>query len=195
MGSLVVWFIVTTQPRTTVIEGGAGVMERPGRGEAVARLFDEHYRPLCRLAYVIVGDASVSEEIVMDALVRTFSGWGRLRDPGKAHIYLRRAVINLCRSGIRRKQLERRALQRPAAAQTTESQADAHATRDVVVAAVRDLPQRQRACVVLRYFEDLSDADIAEILDCSVGTVKSQLAKARSKLHESLRDEIEGADR
>jgi RNA polymerase sigma-70 factor (sigma-E family) len=179
------------------LEGEAGVVERPipGRDEAMLGLFDEHYLPLCRLAFVILGNHALAEEIVMEALLKTFSGWGRLRDPSRADVYLRRAVINLARSKIRRRMLERR---------TNESMAhepapapvdlDAHETTTVVWAAVRELPERQRSCVVLRYYEDLPVAQIAEILDCSVGTVKSQLSKARAKLNLSLGDEGVGGE-
>ena len=130
----------------------------------------------------------------MEALLRTFSGFGRLRDPGKADIYLRRAVINLARSGIRRRLLERRAAaelrDRPRRVEEAWLPEDA----TVVWAAVRELPERQRACVVLRYYEDFSEARIAEVLDCSVGTVKSQLSKARAKLAGALRADFVGGE-
>ncbi|MGI8408135.1 MAG: RNA polymerase sigma factor, partial [Actinomycetota bacterium] len=71
-------------------------------------LFDRHYAPLCRLAYVILGDAALAEEIVMDALLKTYTGWGRIRDLDRSDAYLKRAVVNLCRSKIRRKMVESR---------------------------------------------------------------------------------------
>ena len=154
------------------------------------RLFDEHYGPLCRLAYVILGDHALAEEVVMEALVRTFSGWGRLRDASRADFYLRRAVINLARSGIRRKVIERRAQATLSARPGTSPEPDASEISAVLWTAVRALPERQRACVVLRYYEDLPDREIAEILDCSVGTVKSQLSKARAKLQAAVKDEL-----
>jgi RNA polymerase sigma-70 factor (sigma-E family) len=153
------------------------------RQRAVEDLFESFYDPMCRLAFVILGDAWLAEEIVMEALLKTYSGWGRLRDPERADIYLRRAVINLCRSRIRRAVLERRA---PGVEGRLPSDVDQIVERDEIMTAVRDLPERQRACVVLRYYEDLSDQHIAEILDCSTGTVKSQLHKARVHLARSL---------
>ena len=162
------------------------------REDVMQRLFDEHYGPLCRLAFVIIGNRALAEEIVMEALLRTFSGFGRLRDPQRADVYLRRAVINLSRSGIRRRMLERRVSaenREPGVAPAGRVPEDVA----VVWAAVRELPERQRACVVLRYYEDLPEARIAEVLDCSVGTVKSQLSKARAKLTSALRaDYAEG---
>ena len=175
-------------------EGGAGVIERSrvGRDEAMLRLFDEHYIPLCRLAYVILGNHALAEEVVMEALVKTFSGWGRLRDTSRADFYLKRAVINLSRSGIRRKVVERRVQASLAARPPTPVDPDASENSTVLWAAVRALPERQRACVVLRYYEDLPDAQVAEILDCSIGTVKSQLSKARSKLLAALEPDLAG---
>ena len=177
-------------------EGDISVAQRgrAAREDVMLRLFDEHYAPLCRLAFVIVGDRALAEEIVMEALLRTFSGFGRLRDPGKADVYLRRAVINLSRSGIRRRLIERRAAvelrSRPGRIEEPHIPEDA----TVVWAAVRELPERQRACVVLRYYEDLPEVRIAEVLDCSVGTVKSQLSKARAKLAGALRADFGGGE-
>ncbi len=175
-------------------EGEVRVAERgrASRDDVMLRLFDDHYAPLCRLAFVIVGDRAVAEEIVMEALLRTFSGFGRLRDPGKADVYLRRAVINLSRSGIRRRLLERRAAAELRGRGGRVEDAHVHEDAAVVWTAVRDLPERQRACVVLRYYEDLPEARIAEVLDCSVGTVKSQLSKARAKLAGVLRADFGG---
>lgn len=177
-----------------MMEDGAGVIERSkmGRDEVMLRLFDEHYVPLCRLAYVILGDHALAEEMVMEALLHTLSGWGRMRDPARADVYLRRAVINLSRSGIRRKVVERRARETIAARPPEPSDPDLAETSALVLAAVRELPERQRACVVLRYYEDLPESQIAEILDCSVGTVKSQIWKAKNKLQSALGHERTG---
>ena len=82
-----------------------GELERDAR---LAQFFDAHYAPLCRLAYVILGDAQLAEEMVMEALLKTFTGFRRIRDLDRADIYLRRAVVNLCRSRIRRKAIEMR---------------------------------------------------------------------------------------
>ena len=175
-------------------------MERSNieRDRDVAALFDRHYVPMCRLAYVILGNSALAEEIVMDALLKTFSSWWRLRDPSKADLYLRRAVINLCRSRIRRKQLESKHQERmrsEGASGWTQWEGDRLETDQVVLDAVRDLPERQRACVVLRYYEDMSEAEIARVLDCSTGTVKSQLSKARSKLEAALGPALQGGER
>jgi RNA polymerase sigma-70 factor (sigma-E family) len=160
------------------------------RDQEVAALFEHHYQPLCRLAYVILGDRSVAEEIVMEAVLRTFAGWTRVRDVDSSGAYLRRAVVNLCRSRIRRAALESRVgalIHRREQTRAARSEEDRRVASMAIWDAVRALPERQRACVVLRYYEDLPATEIADIMDCSVGTVKSQLAKARRKLEEVLR--------
>ncbi len=168
-------------------EVSLGVMDRSdaAREREVAALFDRYYAPMCRLAYVILADAQIAEEIVMDCLVKMFSGWRRIRDMDSVDAYLRRSVVNACRSRIRRKTIEWRVNAVVHHRETTRMpdwDPDKHETSRLVWAAIRELPERQRACVVLRYFEDLPEAEIAETLDCSVGTVKSQLHKARARL-------------
>lgn len=148
-------------------------------------LFDTHYVPLCRLAYMLLGDPARAEDVVQDAFLRTFAGWGRLRTPALAHVYLRTAVVNQCRSKLRRRQTEGRANSAVASAEGTRDHSgfeDRHATGLDVMAAIRELPDRQRETVVLRYFLDLGEAEIAATLGVHVGTVKSQLAKARRTL-------------
>lgn len=159
------------------------------RDRQVTALFDRNYGPMCRLAYVILGDAALAEEIVMEALLKMFTAWGRIRDVDSVDPYLRRAVVNLCRSRIRRKTIESRVnttIHQREERRGPDWDPERHETSRVVWEAVRHLPERQRACVVLRYFEDLPEGQIAEVLDCSVGTVKSQLNKARAKLEKEL---------
>ena len=158
--------------------------------DEVAALFRRHYTSMCRLAYVILADAHMAEEVVMDAMLKTFSGWGRIRDVASTEAYLRRAVVNGCRSKIRRKSVESRAAvviknRMRAPDEWADTSGGVESRRDVW-RAVTQLPERQRACVVLRYFEDLPEAEIAELMECSVGTVKSQLHKARARLEKTL---------
>jgi RNA polymerase sigma-70 factor (sigma-E family) len=163
------------------------------RDDAVAALFDEHYAGLCRLATLLLADRGQAEEAVQEAFLRTFVGWRRLRHPERAGAYLRTAVVNQCRSRGRRRATE----QRGNAVLWTDvmddaGQSDVERTGEVlaVLDAVRSLPTRQREAVVLRYYADLSEAEVAQALGCSVGTVKSQLSKARATLSRLL----EGTD-
>jgi RNA polymerase sigma-70 factor (sigma-E family) len=154
------------------------------RDERITALFDRHYVAMCRLAYVILGDAGAAEEVVMDALVKTYTGWGRLRDVERSEIYLKRAVVNGCRARIRRKVVESRAVQPSDRAPVWDI--ETAETRREVWDAVRSLPSRQRACIALRYYDDLTEAEIAHVLGIATGTVKSQLAKARASLARAL---------
>jgi RNA polymerase sigma-70 factor (sigma-E family) len=163
----------------------SGAADRAGQVEA---LFDEQYPGLCRLAWLMVGDRDRAEEVVMEAFLRTFVAWGRIRDVERAGAYLRRAVVNQSRTRARRQSTEGRANARLSgrARPPVDDPIQARDDAAVVLDAVRALPHRQRAAVVLRYYEDLSEAAIAETLRCSVGTVKSQLAKARATLTRAL---------
>lgn len=169
------------------------------RDEQIAALFDEHRADLCRLAALLLSDRGAAEEVVQEAFLRTFASWRRLRRPERARWYLRAAVVNQCRSRVRRRWAEDRSNR---TVWTTRTHEVVHHVWDTdqgadalrVLAAVRALPLRQREAVVLRYYEDLSEADMAAVLGCSVGTVKSQLAKARAALARSLGEPEEGGD-
>jgi RNA polymerase sigma-70 factor (sigma-E family) len=167
-----------------------------GRDEQIAELFIAHYDGLCRLAALLLGDRTGAEEAVQEAFLRTFSSWWRIRQPERAQWYLRTAVINQCRSRLRRRTTEDRSNRtvsatdperRPSGGLSTDGAGDSDDAL-VVMGAVRKLPARQRETVILRYYEDLPEAQIAKILGCTVGTVKSQLAKARSSLADALDD-------
>jgi RNA polymerase sigma-70 factor (sigma-E family) len=157
--------------------------------ERVERLFASEYAGLCRLATLLVGDRHRGEEIVMEAFLQTFTSWRRLRDPDAAPAYLRRAVVNIARSQLRRRIVEWRANARSHSAEQTRDARSEPLHLDPVLLAVQALPSRQRAAVVLRYYADLPEAEIAETLGCSAGTVKSQLAKARKTLAARLAEE------
>jgi len=170
--------LAVTEPGGT----GAWGLERD---EAIAALFDQHYTSLHGLARVILGDSALAEEVVSEAFVKTFAGWRRFSRVEHQPAYLRRMVVNECRMKIRRQSIERRVnalAHRDHQQRGPDWDPEQHAVSLDIASAVRRLPERQRICVVLRYLEDMPDAEIAMVLDCSVGTVKSQLFKARSKL-------------
>ena len=159
------------------------------RDQEIAALFDQHYDGLCDLAFFILGDRHLAEEIVMEALLKTFSGWGRIRDKRRSDVYLKRAVVNLCRSKIRRKVIEARqnaVFFRREERKAPDWDPELHETGREVWKAVKLLPPRQRAAIVLHYVHALPESEIAEVLDCSVGTVRSQLSRARGKLQHML---------
>jgi RNA polymerase sigma-70 factor (sigma-E family) len=157
--------------------------------EAVTHLFTAHYRPLVRLATLLLHDNGRAEEIVQDAYVALHGHWRRLRDADKALAYLRATVVNRSRSALRhRKVVDRHlALARPAPdAPSAEAGALDALRHDTVVAALRGLPTRQREALVLRYYLDLSEADIAATMGCSRGAVKSHTSRGMAALRETL---------
>ncbi len=158
---------------------------------ALTVLFDRHHAVLCRLATVLLGDAAAAEDVVQDAFLRVHARWWRIRDHERAYAYLRTAVVNQCRSRLRRRVTERRAVhaqwvEDERRANTTVVAADLAGDVLVLTRALRALPDRQREAVVLYYYEDLAVAEVAAILGCAPGTVKSQLAKARATLEREL---------
>jgi RNA polymerase sigma-70 factor (sigma-E family) len=155
-------------------------------------LFTQEYISLSRLAFLLTGDASTAEELTMEAFARALVGWRRIGSMERPDLYVRRIVVNLCTSSIRRRAVERRAIAR-AAVKGRDIAVGPPTIEPAIYRAVKELPVRQRACVVLRYFEDRSESEVAGVLNCSVGTVKSQLARARARLERELRSLAEPA--
>lgn len=140
---------------------------------------------LTRMAYLLTGDHALAEDLVQDALARAFSRWSRIGAMAAPDAYIRRMIVNEHVSGWRRYRRRERLLaelpQVPAAGWGGDLAAD-QAVRAMVWAAVRELPARQRAALVLRFYEDLPDAQVAVILGCSPATVRSQIARALARL-------------
>ena len=159
----------------------------PGRPRDVsfAEVFAQHYAPALRLAALLEGDPTRAEDAVCDAFARVY---GRLRRGGVDDVapYLRQAVVNAVRGGWRRRQVERRHAAALLGDVTAEPFDAAVVERDAVWRALRQLTPGQRRVVVLRYFEDLTEAEVARLLGVKVGTVKSQAAKGLAALHTML---------
>jgi RNA polymerase sigma-70 factor (sigma-E family) len=158
---------------------------------AVTELYSTHYRSLVRLAALLVRDLGTAEEVVQDAFVAMHGGWGRLRDNDKALAYLRQAVVNRSRSVLRHRQVVDRNAPKPAPDMpSAEHGAIALFERSAVIAALRTLPPRQREALVLRFYADMPEAQIAETMRISRGAVKSHTARAMQALRAVLeRDE------
>lgn len=153
-------------------------------GGLLADLYARHSGEALRLAYLLTGDASLAEDLVQDAFVRLAGRLLHLRDPGGFHAYLRKTIVNLARSHFRRRAVERRFLEHqlePPATEPTEL-----SERDRTRRALAALPLRQRTAVVLRYFEDLSEAQTADLMGCRPGAVKSLVSRAMSTLRTTL---------
>jgi RNA polymerase sigma-70 factor (sigma-E family) len=140
---------------------------------------------LFRTAYLVIGDYQLAQDLLQDSLVRTYVAWPRLRDVTKAEAYTRRTIVTTAISWRRRRSFHERAVDRLPEAATTDT-TDRFGTRDELWHELSLLPPRQRATVVLRFCEDLSEAQTAAVMDCSVGTVKRQVFLALGKLRDHL---------
>ena len=157
---------------------------------AVVELYSQHYRSLVRLAALLVRDTPTAEEVVQDSFVAMHDGWQRLRDTEKALAYLRQAVVNRSRSVLRHRTVVDKNLQKaPPDMPSAEHGALVLLERSAVVAALRDLPDRQREAIVLRYYADLSEAQIATAMGISRGAVKSHTARGMAALRAALEHE------
>jgi len=143
---------------------------------------------LLRFGHVLTGDPHKAEELVQQALVDTWARWRSIKHD-QPHAYVRRAMVHTHTSWWRR---SRRETLLPAGFDAAAPEGHDLAERDRTMAALARLPPRQRAVIVLRYYEDLSEAQIAEVLGCSTGTVKSQAARALKTLRAHLTPDREG---
>jgi RNA polymerase sigma-70 factor (sigma-E family) len=142
---------------------------------------------LSRAAYLLTGDPSSAEELVQSALVKAALRWRRVTAAGNPEAYVRRIIVNEHISWWRR--FGRREVAEPDPQRhRLADPADGTARRLDLAAALARLPKRQRAVIVLRFYQDLSEADTAEALSCSVGTVKSQTHAALARLRSLLPD-------
>src|SRR5215469_11978024 len=165
-------------------------VDAPAADAAIAELYGAHYRALVRLAMLLLHDIASAEEVVQDSFVALHAGLHRLRDSEKALSYLRAAVVNRSRSILRhRVVVDRNAPKAPPDMPSAEHGAMALIERSSVVAALRKLPDRQREVVVLRFYGDLSEAQIAAAMGITRGAVKSHTSRAMSALRSVLERE------
>jgi RNA polymerase sigma-70 factor (sigma-E family) len=155
-----------------------------------AALYIAHYRSLVRLAVLLLSDVATAEEVVQDAFVAMHANWRRLRDSSKALSYLRQCVVNRTRSVLRHRMVvDRNAAPPPPDMPSAEQGAMALLERSAVVAALHGLPERQREALVLRYYAEFSEAQIASAMGISRGAVKSHTARGISALRGVLEGE------
>ena len=166
------------RPQADLIDGG------------LEELYSRHIQAGVRLAYLLTGERTQAEDLAQEAFIRCVGRFQHLRDRGAFEAYLRRAIVNLHTSSLRRLKLERAWLQREGARARTRVDAmpDVGAREDLW-RALSALPARQRAALVLRYYEDLSERDAAEALGCSVAAVKSLVSRGSEALRERIRSE------
>lgn len=171
------------EPRASYFDADAGVVD----------LYRSHYQSIVRMVAVLIDDRGSAEEVAQEALVRVHGAWHRLRNPGDALAYLRSTAMNLARSQLRRRQvgLRRRPLSpvRDATPEEVVVLSEEHAR---ALAALRALPNRQRECLTLRYYLDLTDAEVAGTLGISLGSVKTHIRRGLATVTRRLEDVHEG---
>ena len=165
-----------------------------GETGKLGELYLRHADAAVRLAYLLTRDHALAEDLVQEAFVRLAGRLAHLRDPGAFDAYLRRTVVNLSNSHFRRKKVERAYLERTRGTmgtRTAEWSDSSLEDSEPLWQALGRLSGRQRAALVLRFYEDLSERQVAEILNCRPGTVKSLVSRGL----ETLRNEIRGEHR
>ena len=153
----------------------------PPAAEAVTVLYQAHALGLIRLAVVMLGDRAAAEDVVQEAFCGLYRRWHSLSDPGKALSYVRSSVINGCRSVVRR-QRRQAGLAGDPPGESAEARALIGEEQREVLTAIRSLPARQREALVLRFYLDLDEEEIAASMRISRGTVKSTTSRALAAL-------------
>jgi RNA polymerase sigma-70 factor (sigma-E family) len=169
-------------PVTETLAASAVAVDQDA-SDAEATLYTAHYRPLVGLAMLLVDDIETAEEVVQDSFAAMHAHWRRLHNSDKALWYLRQCGINRPRSLLRHRRVVDRKVPPPSPDMPSAEQgAITLLERDAVVAALQRLPVRQREALVLRYYVDLSEAEIASAMGISRGAVKSHSSRAMSAL-------------
>ena len=157
-------------------------------GGRLGQLYARHAPNAVRLAYLLTGDQGLAQDLAQEAFVRMLGRFRDLRDPDAFSAYLRATVVNLTRSHFRRRRVEQAYVEREGRAPDA---AEPEVGRRVEMwQTLQALPLRQRAAIVLRYYEDLTEAQTADVLRCPVGTVKSLVSRGL----ERLRTELSGGE-
>lgn len=150
-------------------------------------LYVRHAPDAIRLAYLLTNDGPLAEDLTQEAFIKVTGRFGHLRDPDAFSAYLRRTVVNLAMSHHRRKRVERDHLAKEAARPGSRSVDPPDIEgREELRAALRALPERQRAAVVLRYYEDLPEQQVAHAMGCSVTAARSLVFRAMGTLRTTI---------
>ena len=158
--------------------------------EAFADFVAARSGALHRAAYLMVGDAQLAQDLVQEALTKTYVAWPRLRDPSRVEAYTRKAITTTAIGWFRKKSWGERTVETmPDGGQA--GHADDVDQRAWLWQALQELPVRQRAAIVLRYYEDLHDSSIAELLGCSPVTVRTQVKRALATLRAQVGADLE----
>ena len=167
------------------------------RQEEFGQFMAARWPGLVRLAYGLTGDRWLAEDVAQAALASAYAAWWRVRRADDPDAYVRRILVNTSNRRFRRRRITEHAREPgDLPDRAVADPCDLIGQRSALLSALRELPGRQRAIVVLRYWEDLSDAQVAAALGCAEGTVRSQASRALAKLRGSaaLADGVAGRD-
>lgn len=168
------------------MEGRQGGSSASRSGSSLPALYDNHYETMVKLASMYVDQRETAEEIVQDAFVKLLNGSYRIAE-GAESAYLRRMVVNGAHSALRKRRVRRRHVpDEPGPVAAAEELGVDRSERERILHAVRRLPRKQAAVIVLRYYLDLSEAEIAETLGIARGSVKSHAHRGLAKLQKML---------
>jgi RNA polymerase sigma-70 factor (sigma-E family) len=162
-------------------------MARPPTDAEFSEFVHASWAGLYRTAYLMLGDAALAEDLVQTSLAKTYAAWSSVRDVASAPAYARRTLVNTAASWFRKAGWRN---ERPTAELPESGYTPVIGDRPAIMAALAALPPRQRAVIVLRFYDDLSVADTAAALDCTKGTVKSQTSDGLAKLRTLLGDDV-----
>jgi len=164
--------------------------ELPISDRSLATLYERHAGEALGFAYLLTSDRALAEDLMQEAFVRVARRLVHLRQPDAFGAYLRRSIVNLANSHFRRRAIERRHLPREARPEATADPDPGD--RVAVRTAIAALPVRQRTALVLRYYEGMPEAEIAQLMRCRTGAVKQLVFRAMQTLRRELGEEEEG---
>jgi RNA polymerase sigma-70 factor (sigma-E family) len=165
----------------------ARAMSEPqARRSSMEDLYTANAQRAGRLAYFLVGDRELAQDLVQEAFLKVFARWGNLREPHSFAAYLNRTIVNLAHKTHRRRRVERRYLDKQPGHEAVAPERD-YETADELWRRLQLLPQRQRTAVVLRYYEDLTDHQAAAAMGCSETAVASLVQRALGTLRKKAR--------
>jgi RNA polymerase sigma-70 factor (sigma-E family) len=186
------------EPAAGPVAGSSGLTDGLGQAsnvvafpvdhrQALRELYVEHYTSLVRMACLLLDRKEAAEEVVQEAFVRLDRSWHRVQDPSALPAYLRSTVMNLARSRLRRRLVARNYPPNPSPdAPAADEAVVVREEQQQVIEALRSLPDRQRECLVLRYYQDLPEAEIASTLGISSGSVKTHIHRGMVALSRQL---------
>jgi RNA polymerase sigma-70 factor (sigma-E family) len=154
------------------------------RTSSMEKLYSANAQRAGRLAYFLVGDTELAQDLVQEAFLKVFARWGNLRDPHSFAAYLNRTIVNLAHKMHQRRRVERRYLEKQSRLEAVAPQRD-YETADELWRKLQLLPQRQRTAIVLRYYEDLTEHQAAEAMGCSETAIASLVQRALGTLRKN----------